>query len=68
MFSCMKTLPLSEVRQLLNARKGCWLSICEQTKLDYSWLSKVAQGRIANPGYEKVSRLVGYLMGSDKAA
>jgi hypothetical protein len=45
------------VQSELQARKGTWQQICAETQLDYSWLSKFAQGKIAEPGIHKVQRL-----------
>lgn len=45
------------IKDRLESSKGTWPSVCEQTGLDYSWLTKFAQGKIPNPGYAKVSAL-----------
>lgn len=52
---------LDELRDALRLCKGRWHRVCEGSGLDYSWLTKFAQGRIKNPGYEKVQRLDRYL-------
>lgn len=52
---------ITEIRDALNARKGTWPKVCEDTKIDYSWLSKFAQGRIPKPGYQFVATLDKYL-------
>lgn len=41
----------------LAARRGQWAAICRTTGLDYDWLTKLAQGRIADPGVRKIERL-----------
>lgn len=48
---------IESIRERLNACKGTWPKVCEDTGLDYSWLTKFAQGKIPNPGYTKVSVL-----------
>lgn len=45
------------VRESLNNNKGTWPAVCEETGLDYSWLTKFAQGKIPNPGYQRVDAL-----------
>ena len=45
----------------LQDRKGEWPSIAKETGLDYSWLTKLAQGQINDPGIKKIERLAGYL-------
>lgn len=52
----------------LQARRGTWAQVCEDTGLNYWWLMKFAQGRISNPGYDKVQRLQAYLADDGKAA
>ena len=44
----------------LQESKGSWPEICRVTKLQYSWLSKLAQGRIQNPGTRKIEKLLEY--------
>jgi hypothetical protein len=45
------------IRNSLEDSKGNWPQICEETGIDYSWLTKFAQGLIPNPGYRKVDAL-----------
>lgn len=44
----------------LQARKGRWPDICAATGLDYDWLTKLAQGRIADPGVRKIQCLASH--------
>ncbi|RUR68663.1 hypothetical protein EJP67_16495 [Variovorax guangxiensis] len=46
-----------EVRELLGARKGEWLSIAKHSGVSYSWLSKFFNGHIDNPGYQTLCSL-----------
>jgi transcriptional regulator with XRE-family HTH domain len=41
----------------LAARRGYWPDICRATGLDYNWITKLAQGRISDPGVRKIQRL-----------
>jgi len=41
---------ISEVRSGLQLNKGRWPLISRRAGVSYSWLTKFAQGRIANPG------------------
>lgn len=52
---------VSTLRASLGRRKGEWPTICARTGLSYWWLTKLAQGRIAEPGLGKVERLQQYL-------
>lgn len=51
----------TRIRSSLQARRGDWPTICEQTGLSYWWLTKFAQGRIREPGLSKIERLQAYL-------
>jgi hypothetical protein len=52
----------------LAARRGQWPSICRATGLDYDWLTKLAQGRISDPGVRKIQRLAVYFASSTPMA
>ncbi len=56
---------INQVKQSLEARRGTWPRVCEETGLDYSWLTKFAQGKIPNPGYKHIETLRQYF---EKAA
>lgn len=47
-------------RDQLYENVGRWPQICQETGLDYSWLTKFAQGKIADPGYSKIMTLAKY--------
>lgn len=51
----------------LHARKGRWPDICAATGLDYDWLTKLAQGRIEDPGVRKIQRLAHYFLTTPRA-
>ncbi len=48
--------------ELLRARSGQYRSIAEATGLDYQWLCKMSQGKIADPGVLKVEALHKHLV------
>ena len=52
---------ITEIRAQLDARRGEWPAICRATGLNYHWLTKFAQGRIADPSSTKITRLSGHL-------
>lgn len=54
---------LDRTHDLLASRRDdlTLVQIAEDTELDYSWLSKFAQGRIPNPGVSGVQTLHDYL-------
>lgn len=47
-------------RRQLEQCRGKWPLVCHETGLDYSWLTKFAQGQIVDPGYSKVMTLAEY--------
>lgn len=51
----------TEVKVLLEARRGDWLTVAKGSGVSYSWLSKFANGHIDNPGYATLKRLRDYL-------
>lgn len=56
----MKSNILTPTLAELASRRGQWPAICRSTGLDYDWLTKLAQGRIADPGVLKIQRLASY--------
>jgi hypothetical protein len=48
---------ITRIREALQSRRGDWPTICGRTGLSYWWLTKFAQGRIAEPGLSKIERL-----------
>lgn len=48
---------LNKVAEALQARKGDWKQIAEDSGVSYSWLTKFAQGRIQNPAYNAIVKL-----------
>lgn len=55
-----KTLD-SEVRTMLESRRGDWQAISTGAQVSHSWLSKFVNGHIPNPGYATLKRLHEYL-------
>lgn len=58
---------LREVIRMLQQRKGDWPAIAADVDETYSWLTKLAQGDIPNPGVNKVEPLYLYLLRSRPA-
>lgn len=54
---------LDYVLKQLQAKKGSWPSIAKITGLDYSWLTKLAQGKIPDPSVNKIQVLADYFRG-----
>ena len=46
---------------LLEKDRGSWPETAKALELDYNWLQKFAQRKIADPGVNKVERLHAYL-------
>lgn len=63
----MTTDILTPTLSELQARRGSWPAICRATELDYDWLTKLAQGRIADPGVRKIQRLASYFASTPRA-
>jgi len=56
----------------LDARKGAWPAIAKDIEPEawesyYSWLTKLAQGRIPDPSVNKIQRLADYFRGQTRA-
>jgi len=58
----------SFVQNSLKSSKGNWRVVCADTGLDYSWLTKLAQGRIPNPSVHKIQTLADYFKKSRRKA
>jgi hypothetical protein len=59
---------LTQVQEDLAATKGSWSEIARELEPDnfvsfYSWLTKLAQGRIAEPSVNRIQRLYDYFRG-----
>jgi hypothetical protein len=52
---------LGETKKLLDTAKGRWPAICRETGLDYNWLKRVINGKIKDPGVNKIEVLYRYL-------
>ncbi|WP_018869527.1 hypothetical protein [Thioalkalivibrio sp. ALgr3] len=59
---------IEQLQASLRDCRGTWAQVCEDTGLNYWWLMKFAQGRISNPGYDKVQRLQRYFSRDGEAA
>lgn len=59
----MKEKLLTYVLRELQAKKGSWPTIARETNLDYSWLTKLAQGSIDDPGVQKIQKLADHFKG-----
>lgn len=46
----METPIDTEVRAILEKRRGDWQAISDESKISHSWLSKFVNGHIPNPG------------------
>jgi len=59
---------LTAVLAELAKRKGRLPDVCAALpEIDYSWLSKLVQGRIKDPSVNKIQRLYDYLFGVERA-
>jgi len=70
--SSMDTPMFERVLNELQARKGTWPEIAKTIEPDswesyYSWMTKLATGKIPDPGVNKIQRLADYFEGQMKA-
>jgi len=42
----------AELRAQLEAKKGSWQAVANDSGVSYSWLSKFTNGHIENPGHQ----------------
>lgn len=56
----MSSAFITAARAALDARRGEWPALCAESGLSYWWVTKFAQGRIAEPGVSKIERLQDY--------
>jgi len=59
---------VDEAFSRLQAVRGKWKQISDDTGLDYSWLTKFGQRKIKNPGARKIERLASHPLIRDQAA
>jgi len=57
----IKNITVDSVRSALEGRRGEWRIICDQSGIDYSWLTKFGQGKIQHPGFDKMKKLIAFL-------
>jgi transcriptional regulator with XRE-family HTH domain len=56
------TSPLdTEVRELLDSRRGTWQQVAEDCGVSVSWISKFVRSEIVNPRYHTLVKLREYL-------
>lgn len=51
----------TEVRSLLEMRRGEWKTIAAEAGISYSWISQFTRGLIPNPGYATLCGLRAHL-------
>jgi len=62
-------LPLDiEVKTALEARRGDWKQIAEESGISYSWISQFVREKIPNPGFATLRDLRAYLIDGIKPA
>lgn len=52
---------LEETKRLLDARRGSWANISRETGIDYHFITRVSNGRIADPGIIRLEKLHTYM-------
>lgn len=55
----------TEVKRLLNAKRGDWPRVCQRADVSHSWISKFVRGGIPNPGYATLKKLHDVLTSPD---
>jgi hypothetical protein len=54
----MKTNLKDKAIQIIKDNTGRWRALCAETGLDYNWLSKLSQGKIVDPGVNKIEIII----------
>ena len=52
---------LKFVQNYLNDNRGNWPTICEEAGVSYSWLTKIVQSAIKQPGIGELQKLINYI-------
>jgi transcriptional regulator with XRE-family HTH domain len=52
----------TEVRAMLEKRRGDWKRIAADAEVSHSWISQFVRGLIPNPGYATLKKLREYLV------
>ena len=58
----------TEVRTILEKRRGDWQAISDESKISHSWLSKFVNGHIPNPGLTTLRKVRGAIERIDEQA
>ena len=53
---------LSFVKEYLEDRRGDWPQIADEAGVTYTWMTKVVQGAIANPGVRDIQKILDYIV------
>ena len=53
---------LADTKRLLDARRGLWRTISRETGVDYHFITRVSNGRIADPGIIRLEKLHSYMI------
>lgn len=53
---------LSFIQDYLETQRGSWPKIAEEAGVTYTWITKVAQGAIANPGIRDIQKLLDHIV------
>lgn len=52
---------LQFIKDYLEAKRGHWPAIARDADVDYSWLTKVMQNKIPNPGIRELQKVLDYI-------
>ena len=52
---------LTKIKDYLEAHRGSWPQIAADAGVSYSWLTKLVQGQIPNPGIRDVQKVLDYI-------
>ena len=52
---------MTQIKTYLEDHRGSWPQIAEDSGVSYSWMTKVVQGVIPNPGIQDVQKLLDYI-------
>ena len=55
------------VYEFLKASRGERTKICRETGIEYGWVQRFLQGKIADPGWSKIDTLIQYIERTEAA-
>ena len=58
---CLLSRPMFYISAYLEEHRGSWPKIAEESGVTYTWMTKIVQGNITNPGIRDIQKLLDYI-------